>query len=192
MWLFDALRKENSSFVNNYLQCAAIMVGLSALIGCASSGGIQHASPIAIHTPVSIDFARVETSSALGDLEPEKHSLNELVISGLRARDVFGDVEGDGPAANASGGMDIKIDIKEIKKISPEEREWAGALAGRARIMVGVTVSELSSGKLIETFDAAGESSGGSDLAGATDEAIQRAAEQVVAQVIKISRQTGP
>ena len=192
MRLFDALRKENSSFVNNYLQCAAIMIGLSALIGCASSGGIQHAGPIATHTPVSIDFARVETSSALGDLESEKHSLNDLVISGLRARDVFGDVEGDEPAAGVSGGMDIKITIKEIKKISPEEREWAGALAGRARIVVGVTVSDLSSGKLIETFDAVGESSGGSNLAGTTDEAIQRAAEQVVAQVIKISRQTGP
>ncbi len=88
------------------------MIGLSALVGCASSGGIQHAGPIATHTPVSIDFARVETSSALGDLEPEKHSLNDLVISGLRARDVFGDVEGDEPAAGASGGMDIKIDYK--------------------------------------------------------------------------------
>jgi hypothetical protein len=178
--------------VNNYLQSATILIVLSALIGCVSSGGIQNAGPIAIHTPVSIDFARVETSSALGDLEPEKHSLNELVISGLRARDVFGDVEGNEPAASASGGMDIKIEIKEIKKISPEEREWAGALAGRARIVVGVTVSDLRSGKLVETFDAVGESSGGSNLAGTTDEAIQRAAEQVVAQVIKISRQTGP
>jgi hypothetical protein len=189
---FDALRKENLYFVKSYIPCAAILTGLLALIGCVSSGGIQHASPITIHTPVSIDFARVETSSALGDLEPEKHSLNELVISGLRARDVFGDVEGDKPAAGVSGGMDIKIDITQIKKISVEEREWAGALAGRARIMVGVTVSDLSSGKLIETFDAVGESSGGSNLAGTTDEAVQRAAEQVVAQVIKISRQTGP
>jgi hypothetical protein len=186
------LRKKNLYFVKSYVQCAAIVIALSALVGCASSGGIQHAGPIAIHTPVSIDFARVKTSSAIGDLEPEKHSLNELVISGLRARDVFGDVEGDELAAGGSGGMDIKIDIKEIKKISPGEREWAGALAGRARIMVGVTVSDLSSGKLIEIFDAVGESSGGSNLAGTTDEAIQRAAEQVVAQIIKISRQTGP
>ena len=190
---FDALRKENLYFVTSYLQNAAIMVVSLALIGCASSGGIQHAGPIAIRTPVSIDFARVETSSALGDLEPEKNSLNELVISGLRARDVFGDVEGNGLVPEASGdGMAIKIKINEIKKISPGEREWAGALAGRARIMVGVTVSDLSSGRLIETFDAVGESSGGSNLAGTTDEAIQRAAEQVVAQVIKISRQTGP
>jgi hypothetical protein len=190
--LFDAARKENLSFVNNCLQGAAILIGLSALIGCVSSGGIQHASPIAIHTPVSIDFARVETSSALGDLEAEKHLLNELVISGLRGRYVFGDVDGNMPAAGATNGMNIKIDIKKIKKISSGEREWAGALAGRARIVVGATVSDLSSGKLIETFEVVGESSGGSNLAGGTDEAIQRAAEQVVAQVIEISRQTGP
>jgi hypothetical protein len=178
--------------VNTYLQSAAILFVLSALVGCASSGGIQHAGPIAVRTPVSIDFARVETSSALGDLEAEKHLLNELVISDLRARDVFGDVDGNVPATGASSGIDIKIDIKEIKKISRSEREWAGALAGRARIMVGATVSDLSSGKLIETFEVVGESSGGSNLAGGTDEAIQRAAEQVVAQVIEISRQTGP
>jgi hypothetical protein len=177
--------------VNNYLQSAAILVVLLDLIGCVSSGGIQHASPIAIHTPVSIDFARVETSSAIRDLEAEEHLLNELVISGLRGRDVFGDVEGNGPVAGASGGIDIKIDIKEIKKVSAGEREWAGALAGRARIMVVATVSDLSSGKLIGTFDVVGESSGGSNLAGTTDEAVQRAAEQVVAQVIKISSQTG-
>ena len=85
------------------------MIGLSALVGCASSGGIQHAGSIATHTPVSIDFARVETSSAIGDLEPEKHSLNELVISGLRARDVFGDVEGNGPAAGEAAGWTSKL-----------------------------------------------------------------------------------
>ena len=80
--------------------------------------------------------------------------------------------------------------VKEIKKVSRSEREWAGALAGRAWILVEATVSDLNSGKLIETFAAEGESSGGSNLAGTTEEAIQRAAEQVVAQVIKISRQT--
>jgi hypothetical protein len=169
----------------------ATLLVLLALAGCMSTGLIQHASPIMPGTPVSVDFALVETSSIIGDLEAEKHSLNDLIISDLRASGVFGEVDGEPAAAGATNGIKIKIVIKEIKKISRGQREWAGALAGRAQILVEATVSDLSSGKLIETFEAEGESSGGSNLAGTTEEAIQVAAEQVVAQVIKISRQTG-
>jgi hypothetical protein len=177
--------------VNNNIQKGLILLVLLILTGCASSGGIQHASPIATGTPVSVDFALVETSSVLTGLEAEKSLLNELIISGLRGRNVFGDVDGKAPAAGTSSGIKIKVVITEIKKISRGERDWAGALAGRARIVVGATVSDLSSGKRIEFFEVVGESSGGSNLAGTTDEAIQRAAGLVVAQVIEISRQTG-
>jgi hypothetical protein len=177
--------------VNNNIQKGLILLVLLILTGCASSGGIQHASPIATGTPVSVDFALVETSSVLTGLETEKSLLNELIISGLRARNVFGDVDGNAPAGDTSSGIKIKVVITEIKKISRGERDWAGALAGRARIVVGATVSDLSSGKRIEFFEVVGESSGGSNLAGTTDEAIQRAAGLVVAQVIEISRQTG-
>jgi hypothetical protein len=178
--------------VKRNVQNAAILFGLVTLMGCASSGVIQHAGPVATSTPVSIDFALVETFSALGDLETEKHLLNALIVSDLRGHNVFEEVVGDPAAAGAGSGIKIKVDIKEIKKISHSERQWAGALAGRARIVVEATVSDLSSGKLIETFAAEGESSGGSNLAGTTDEAVQRAAEQVVAQVITISSQTRP
>ena len=172
---------------------AAFLVVLLNLAGCASTGGIRHASPIVTGSPVSIDFALVETVAGTGDLEAENHLLKQLIISGLRGRNVFGDVDGTSAAAASEGsGIKIKVDIKEIKKISRGERDWAGALAGRARIVVAATVLDLSSGKLIETFEAEGISSGGSNLAGTSDEAIQRAAEQVVAQVIKISRQTSP
>lgn len=168
-----------------------ILFVLLALVGCASSGGIQNAGPIVTDMPVSIDFALVETSSTIRDLDAEKHLLQESVASGLRARGIFDEVDIDPAAAGTGNGIKIEIVIKEIKKLSRNEREWAGAMAGRASIMVAATISDLSSGKLIETFEAKGESSGGSNLAGTTDEAIQRAAEQVVAQVVKISRQTG-
>jgi hypothetical protein len=178
--------------VKSRIQSGAILFVLLVLTGCASSGLVQHASPIATGTPVSIDFALVETSSTIGGLEAEKNLLNELIISDLRARGVFGEVGGEPVAAGVTNGIKIKVVIKEIKKISHGEREWAGALAGRAEILVEATVSDLNSGKLIETFEAKGESSGGSNLAGTTEEAIQRAAEQVVAQVVRISSQTSP
>jgi hypothetical protein len=173
------------------IQSRAIPFVLLILTGCASSGLVQHASPIATRTPVSIDFALVETSSTIGGLEAEKNLLNELIVSDLRARGVFDDVGGEPAAAGVTDGIKIKVVIKEIKKITRSQREWAGALAGRARILVEATVSDLSSGKLIESFEAEGESSGGSNLAGTTEEAVQRAAEQVVAQVVKISSETG-
>jgi hypothetical protein len=179
------------SRVRRHLQNAVILFGLVTFTGCVSPEGIQHASPIATGTPVSVDFALVETSSALPGLEMEKSLLDELIISGLRGRNVFGDVDGNVPAAGTSSGIKIKVVIKEIKKISRDERNWAGALAGRARIVVEATVSDLSSGKRIEFFEVVGESSGGSNLAGTTDEAIEQAAGLVVAQVIEISRQTG-
>jgi hypothetical protein len=178
--------------VKRHIQNAAILFGLVILIGCASSGAIQHASPLATGTPVSIDFALVEISSAIGGLEIEKHQLDEFIVSDLRGHDIFDEVGDDPLAAGASTGIKIRVVIKEIRKVSRSEREWGGALAGRALILVEANVSDLSSGKRIETFEAQGESSGGSNLAGGTDEAIQRAAEQVVAQVIEISRQTAP
>jgi hypothetical protein len=165
---------------------------LLALTGCASSGVIKRASPISTSVPISVDFALVKTSSALVNLETEIQMLNDLIISGLRGRQVFGDVDGDPAAAGSSGGIKIEIKILEIKKISRSERQWAGAMAGRARILVRATVTDLSSGKPVETFEAEGLSSGGSNLAGITDEAVQRAAEQVVAELVKISRHTGP
>jgi len=165
---------------------------LLALAGCASSGAIRQATPISTGVPVSVDFALIQTSTALTGLEAKTNLLNDLVISGLRGRGVFGDVDGNPAAAGSSGGIKVAIKILEIKTISNDERAWAGALAGRARILVQATVSDLSSGKQIEIFEVEGLSSGGSNLAGTTDEAVQQAAELVVAELVRISRQTGP
>jgi len=165
---------------------------LLALTGCASSGAIRQATPISTGVPVSVDFALIQTSTALAGLEAETNLLNGLVISGLRGRGVFGDVDGNPAAAGSSGGVKVAIKILEIKTISNDERQWAGALAGRARILAQATVTDLSSGKPIETFQAEGLSSGGSNQAGITDEAVQQAAELIVAELVRISRQTAP
>ena len=85
--------------------------------------------------------------------------------------------------AEIGSGSGILIDagIEETRRISKNKWQWARALAGRARFLVEVT---------IETFEAEGESSGGSALAGTTDEAIERAAEGVVLKWPKINEQT--
>ena len=172
------------------LKYAAILSVLLTFDGCASSGVVKNASPVSTSMPVSLDFVLVETSGSLDNLETDRRLLNDVIITGLRETQMFGSVSGNKADANSGGGIKVNVDIKKVSKVSNSARAWFGALAGRARILVQVTISDLNSGKQIETFETEGKSSGGSDLAGTTDEAFQQAARRVVAEVVKISRQT--
>lgn len=168
---------------------SVILFGLLILVGCASSGVIKDASPISTSTPGLFDFVLVESSSSLDNLDPEKRSLNDMIISGLRETELFESVSGDKADDNTGSGIKINADIREIKQVSSSARTWFGALAGRARILVRVAVSDLNSGKQIQAFEVEGVS-GESARAGTTDEAIQRAAQLIVVEMVKISRLT--
>ena len=179
-----------SSAMKEALKLAAPLVALLVLAGCASSSGlVKNASPIATNKPVSLDFVLVETSSSLSDLEGGKRLLNDSIIRGLRETSFFASVSGNRADTNSASGIKIRADIKEINKVSDSARVWMGGLAGQARIVVQVAVTDLNSGNLIETFEAEGKS-GDSARAGTTDEAIQRAAEQVVAEIVEIRSRT--
>jgi len=162
---------------------------LITLAGCASSGVVKNASPISTGMPVSLDFILVETSSSVVDSEAERSLLNDQIVTGLRETQLFDNVSGNSADTGSGNGMKVSLDIKKIKKVSDTARIWVGALAGRSRILVQVTVTDSKSGNQIEAFSAEGES-GGTAKSGTTDQAIQRAAEQVVAEIVKISRQT--
>lgn len=162
---------------------------LLVLAGCVSSGSVHDASPITAQ-PFDLDLILVKTSSSLSGLEPEKRVLNDAIVSGLRETQLFKEVSGNKADLGSGSGIIIDADVSGIKKISKDKRLWAGALAGKARIRVRVTVCNLVSGNQIETFEAEGASSGGSALAGTTDEAIYRAASVVVGEVLKINSQT--
>ena len=160
------------------------------LVGCASpSGTVKNASPVSFSNLVSLDVILVESTSSLRDMETEKHRLGDLIVSGLKETQSFKSVSGNKADVNSASGIKVAADIKEINKISDNARLWAGALAGQANILVQVTVSDLNSGNQIEVFEAEGKA-GKSAFAGTTDEAIQLAAEQIVAQVVKLYTQT--
>ena len=179
-----------SSAMKEALKLAAPLLALLVLAGCASSSGlVKDASPIATNKPVSLDFVLVETSSSLSDLEGGKRLLNDSIIRGLRETSFFASVSGNRADTNSASGIKIRADIKEINKVSDNARVWMGGLAGQARIVVQVTVADLNSGNLIETFEAEGKS-GKSARAGTTDDAIQRAADQVVAEIVEIRSRT--
>ena len=164
----------------------SLLLVLLNLMGCASAIGIKVASPVMTGTPVSMDNVVVTTFSSLGDVEAEKNTLRDAIFSGLNETRMFTRVATERAQIGDGTGVALKVEIKAIRKVSEEAREWRGSLAGRARILIRVTVSDLNSGKQIEVFEAKGES-GQSAYAGTTDEAIERAAEQVVADMLKLN-----
>ena len=172
------------------LKFTTVLFVLLILVGCASSSGtVKNASPVAISKPVSLDFILVETSSSLGELKTEKRQVNDAIISGLNETGLFAQVSGNQTDAADANGIKVKASITAIREVSDDARSWVGGWAGRARILVQVTVSDLKSGAPIETFEAEGQS-GGSAKSGTTDEAIQEAASQIVAEVVKINSET--
>src|SRR5258706_14260 len=119
------------------LNVAAMLLILSNLLGCASpSGAVRNASPISTGTPVSLDNVFVETSSSVGDGETERRLLNELIISGLKETEIFGNVSGKLADVGSGSGLKVRVEIREIKKVSESARVWAGALAGQARLLI--------------------------------------------------------
>ena len=178
-----ALMKAAVKFTTQWL-------ALLVLAGCVSSGRVHNASPITAPKPFDLDLIWVKTSSALPDLAAEKRMLNDALVSSLRESGLFREVSGDKTELGSGSGITIEAEIKEVRKISKDTRLWAGAMAGRARIRVQVRISDFNSGNQLETFEADGESSTGSALAGTTDEAIEQAAAGVVGQVLKINAQT--
>jgi hypothetical protein len=184
------MSNERSSVMKGALQFATPLLVLLALAGCASSSGmIRNASPISTNRPVPLDFVLVETSGSLADLENEKRLLKDSIITGLRETAFFGNVSGNRAETNMASGIKISADIKEIHRVSDDARLWMGGLAGQARIVVQVTVTDLNSGNQIMTFEVEGKS-GESARAGTTAEAVQRAAEQVVAEILEIRSRT--
>jgi hypothetical protein len=167
---------------------AGLFVG-SIFSGCASSSGtISPVHPVMTYKPAPFDSIQVATTSDLADLESEKQSFNDHVLSDLRETGIFTNVSELNTNNSAATGIKVESKITEIKKVSEDARLWFGGLAGRARIAVQVTVIDLGSGKQVETFEAIGIS-GGSARSGTTEEAVERAAEQVAAEVTRINAQ---
>jgi hypothetical protein len=171
------------------LAIATLLLALLFFPGCAAPRPATRASLAPMGRPVSMDNICVATTSSLEGLASEKNTLNSAIISGLNETKMFGRVTGNPAELGADPGVKVNVEIIQIKKVSDQARQWAGGWAGRASLEVRVTITDLNSDKPIAHFDAHGES-GASAFAGTTDEAIQRAAEQIVAQLLKLNAES--
>lgn len=165
---------------------AATLFVLFSLAGCASQDLTPSPHPVITGKPASLDSILVETSSSLTNSGTERGELAELIVSDLKETQLFENVSANRAEVGSSGGIKIHADLRAIKKVSDDARSWAGALAGQARIVASVTITDLESGNPVETFEAEGRS-GQSAFAGTTEEAIQNAAAQVAAEVVKLN-----
>ena len=171
-------------------QLAVTGLVLLTILGCApSTGVITNISPISVNQQTSLDVILVTTFSSLEGVESEKRLLNDQIITDLKESGLFSSVSGSNADLKSGDGIKIRNDIREIKKVSDNAREWTGVLAGQAHILVRVTVSDLKSGKEIEVFEVEGKS-GRSAYGGTTEEAVLRSAEQVEREIQRINAQT--
>jgi hypothetical protein len=184
-WYFP-LGTDTMKCIKHFTSSILLMLMLA---GCASSGHVREASPITAQ-PFNLDMIWVKTSNSLADAAGEARTLRDKIISGLNDTHSFKEVSGSQAELDSGSGIRIEAEITDLRRVSKSRRLWLGLLAGQARILVNVTVSDLNTGQQIETFKAEGESSGGSARAGTTEEAIERAAEVVVGEVLKINART--
>ncbi len=172
------------------LGLAALLVALSHITGCVSAPATSRVSSRQLlRKPVTLDPIVVTVTSAAGEFTAEKQLLSDALLSGLKQTAMFATVTGGPDTGGAGAGVTLQPEIITLKKVSENARAWAGALAGQARMEVRVTVADRPSGQPIEVFIAEGVS-GKSAFAGTTDEAIQQAAQQIVAEILKLNTQS--
>ena len=173
------------------------VLGLAALLfilltspGCLSvpSAG-RIINPVMTGKPVSLDHILVTVTNLAGTLTAEKQTLADGVVSSLRQTGMFAGVAETNAGFGDVAGVKLSVEITALKLVTDNARDWMGPLAGRARLTVRVTVADLKSSRLIETFTVEGQS-GKSAYAGTTNEAIAMAAQQITAEMLKLNAQT--
>jgi len=75
--------------------------------------------------------------------------------------------------------VDLRVEarIVRLERVTAESRALNGIVAGRARVIADVILTEGATGRVVARFAVEGKSS----IAGTTEQAITRASEQVVA-----------
>jgi hypothetical protein len=158
---------------------------LCFLGGCASVGTVQDVSASSAIPNHLRDSAVVETRTTVPDSEAERGLLHALVVSGLEQNATFGHII-SGRIDGSAASLRIRIDITQLNGVSDFARVMVGAFAGRASISATVVVSDCKTGAIFATFDVGGKSSAGTVFAGTTDQAVQKAAQQIVAELTNL------
>ena len=167
---------------------AALLSVIITVAGCASPSRSKTTQVINSGKPVSLAIIYVTTASAMASSDDANQGLNDAVVSRLNESKMFATVTNQPPDASLGQGIKIAVEIKHLKKVSQEARDWTGVLAGQAAISIQTTITDLQSDRPIQSFEVEAES-GKAPYAETTSEAINQAAEQIVSEVLKLNAQ---
>jgi hypothetical protein len=156
------------------LTMVVAVIFAAGLFGCASSSKVNNAM-----TPtVSLDNFKtlsISVQTKVEDSADEAKSFKEILTSELKKKNKWEVLDG-----NTQCQLELSAMITDLNKVGGASRIFLGALAGRASVDVDVMVKDAN-GKVISKFSVNGKSSGGTIFAGTTNQALEKAAEQIVA-----------
>jgi len=158
--------------------------GIVALIAIMALGGCSSAGSMVVTTPVERSLARypsllVTIKADIEDAEQETADLQSRLMDLLIEESIFKRVA----VAREEGityDLLLKVRIVELRRVNQSERFIAGALAGRAKLIAELDLQDARTGKMLGQAQVEGKSGGGTVFAGGTDQAVQKAAEQIV------------
>ncbi|UCG61057.1 MAG: DUF4410 domain-containing protein [Candidatus Zixiibacteriota bacterium] len=156
----------------------AVVVVCGAVIGCAGGSSITALHPMerAIAPNSTLYFSA--QSVIAEDVQAEMVKLEAEVSSKLLEAAVFKAVYLGACTDSCENTLNIHGVITDIHKVTGEQRFFAGAFAGKARLNVDLIICDAVSGDTLGVYEVEGKS-GGTGLAGGTGTAIDRAATQI-------------
>lgn len=154
--------------------------------GCATTGALTINKPVS--TPLSnYKNILVKVETDIPDSGSEALQLEGMMIGKIREKKIFeGCFSVSGASTMPDSSLALNIQIIQLRKVKEASRVLVGALAGQAKAVVNGQIVNPTNNENLASFTAEGESSGGSVLAGTTEQALERVAEQV-ADFISIS-----
>jgi hypothetical protein len=155
-----------------------LAVIISILAGCAGSQLVTK-KPIEGKLGSFSTLYFMAEPDVAEDVSKEITQLEERVISKLKKKGLFKDVQLGDVADSSAGTLQIKATISEIKKVSGTQRFFGGAFAGKAYMLVEVAFIDVAAGKTIGSYSIKGKS-GGTGMSGGTGEAIWKTGDAIV------------
>jgi hypothetical protein len=151
--------------------------------GCVSSADITSSPNMSNTRLTGYRAVVIETVSEAPNSEQQRKLLHALIVSGLHQRSRLKPVVSV-PPEDSGPRFKLMARIRDLYKVSDGTRVAFPVLAGQANITVDVELTDLQRGTQIGDFQVVGKSG---VLTGAanTEEAVQRAAEQIVAEIVK-------
>ncbi len=162
------------------IKCVIVCIlTIFILGGCASTGTIYLIKPITVKL-VKYKTILINIESEVPDASFEISQIEIRTITALKEKGLFEKVFLGSVYPDASADLELNLKIVELHKVSHAARALTGAFAGRAKVIVEAELIDLNTRETISAFKTEGESSSGSVTAGLTEQAIQRAVEQIV------------